>query len=184
MEYVYEHQPVIACFWHFSILYFFHYLRHFPATVMISSSRDGDYLAEIAKRLGLQTVRGSSNRRGVQALKKLIHKLRQGSNAGIVADGSQGPALKVQPGMILLASKTGRPIVPMTWSASRYITFKSWDKTVLPMPFCTIYMHYGTPLHVPEKISSKQVEEYRGQLETILRKLYTKAWNEVGRDNH
>ncbi len=184
MQAAIDNQPIIAGFWHFSIFYFFHHLRHFSATVMVSSSRDGEYIAKIAELLGLNTVRGSSNRQGVRALKKIIKELREGSNAGIVADGSQGPALQVQPGMILLASKTGRPILPMTWSASHYFSFKSWDKTVLPMPFSTIYMHYGELFYVPEKIKSEQIEAYSRQLETILRKLYSQAWQEVGRKNH
>lgn len=184
MQHAEEHQPVIACFWHFSILYFFHHLRKFSATVMVSSSRDGEYIARIAVLLGLKTVRGSSNRQGVRALKELLHKVREGSNAGIVADGSQGPALRVQPGMILLAGKTGKPILPMTWSASRYITFNSWDHTVLPLPFCTIYMHYGAPFYVPENLKTQQVEEYRQNLESVLRQLYTQAWHEVGKQSH
>ncbi len=184
MQNAVDNQPVIAGFWHFSILYLFHHLRSFSATVMVSASHDGEYIAKIANLLGLKTVRGSSNRRGVRALKMLIGELLKGSNAGIVADGSQGPALQVQPGMILLASKTGRSILPMTWSASHYITFKSWDKTVLPLPFSCIYMYYGQPFYVPEKISSDQVEQYRQQLEVIFKDLYSQAWNEVGKKQH
>ncbi|MBM9536495.1 lysophospholipid acyltransferase family protein [Desulfobulbus alkaliphilus] len=176
----------IAAFWHYSFLYFFYYFqkRSTSAAVMVSASRDGEYIARVARILGHVPVRGSSNRGGMQALREMINLLRQGTNGAIVADGSQGPARRVQPGCIFMASKSGRPIVPMAWAADRYFAFNSWDRTVIPYPFATVFLYQGEPLYVPPDLSSAQVESYRLALEDCLNRLYLKAWSEVGRPPH
>jgi lysophospholipid acyltransferase (LPLAT)-like uncharacterized protein len=171
----------IAAFWHYSFLYFFYYFRKAPAAVMVSASKDGEYIARLAQLLGHVPVRGSSNRGGVKALREMIDLLQQGRNSAIVADGSQGPARRVQPGCILMASKSGKPIFPMAWAANRCLVFNSWDRTVVPLPFATLILHHGEPFYVPPALSSAQVEEYRVEMERRLNCLYEEVWQEVGR---
>ena len=171
----------IAAFWHYSFLYFFYYFRRYPSAVMVSASRDGEYIARVAELLGHVPVRGSSNRGGVKALREMIELLQQGKNSAIVADGSQGPARRVQAGCILMASKSGKPIFPMAWAANRCLVFNSWDRTVVPLPFATIVLHHGEPLSVPPALSSAQIEEYRLEMERRLNRLYEAVWLEVGR---
>ncbi len=148
---------------------------------MVSASKDGEYIAQVAQLLGHVPVRGSSNRGGVKALRKMIDLLQQGRNSAIVADGSQGPARKVQAGCILMAGKSGKPIFPMAWAADRCLVFKSWDRTVVPWPFATIFLHHGEPLFVPPSLSSAQIEAYRLELENRLNGLYEEVWREAGR---
>ncbi len=179
-----EHGSGIAAFWHYSFVYMFYHLRAYPAAVMVSASRDGEYIARLAERFGHRPVRGSSNRRGVAALREIIDLMRQGRNAGIVADGSQGPARKAQAGCILMAAKSGKPIIPMVWAASRFLAFHSWDRTVVPLPFATIAIHHGEPLVVPPEPSPAQIEACRMELEHRLNLLYESAWLEVGCGRH
>lgn len=176
--------PFIAVFWHFSLFYIFYHLRNFSGTVMVSASNDGDYLAKTLQLGGFKTVRGSSNRQGMRALREMINDIKNGSSGGIVADGSQGPALKVQPGAIMLASKSGAPILPITWSASRYITFNSWDSTAVPLPFSRIVVRYGAPFAVPESLDSDGLEHYRLQLEKVMNELYAGVWSEFAKERH
>ncbi len=176
--------PLILSFWHYSLVYVFYHQRNDYATVMVSASKDGEYIARLAKCFGMDSVRGSSNKQGLRALKSLIKIVNEGSPAGIVADGSQGPALKVQAGTIMLASKTGSPIVPVVWSADRYIVFRSWDRLSLPKPFAKVDYFYGEPLSVPEKISSEELESYRSKLENRLLDLYSQAWKIHGKERH
>jgi len=175
---------IIAAFWHYSILYIFHNLRHLRAAVMVSASRDGEYIARVARLYGHVPVRGSANQKGVSGLKKMLREVRSGNNAGIVADGSQGPARQAQPGAILVASRTGSLIVPMAWAASRYRAFHSWDRTVVPLPFCRLRVCYAEPLAVPKGIDSEQIEQYRLELEKRLNQAYADAWQGVGRQPH
>ena len=179
-----ERGAIIVPFWHYSLFYMFYHVRTYPAVALISASRDGEYVARIARRLNFETVRGSSNRQGVQALKKLLKAMKAGKHVGIVADGSQGPPRRLQPGPVYLASKTGAPILPMVWSAEKYKVFKSWDRTVLPMPFSRIVMRYGEPVTVPAGLDSKELEEYRQALEQKMNDLYHQVWAEFGRKQH
>jgi lysophospholipid acyltransferase (LPLAT)-like uncharacterized protein len=114
------------------------------------------------------------------ALKKLLRAMKAGKHLGIVADGSQGPARVFQPGAVYLASKTGAPILPMAWAASRYITFKSWDLTVLPMLFSRIVLRYGEPLYVPPDLDAAGIEEHRLRAEQEMNRIYAQVWAEFG----
>lgn len=175
---------VVASFWHYSIVYIFYFLRRYSATVMVSASRDGEYIARLAGEFGFDTVRGSKNRRGVGALKAILRAVRDGDSGAIVADGSQGPPRIAQPGAILLASRTGVPVVPMAWSASGYFTVNSWDRTAIPKPFSRVDFFYGEPLSIPPKLTAEESEQYRLRLEERLNELYDFAWSMHDRVNH
>lgn len=176
--------PVVATFWHYTIFFNFYFLRKESAVVMVSASRDGEYISRVANKMGFATVRGSRKKGGMQAIKGLIRHIGEGRNAALVADGSQGPARVVQAGSIVLASRAGAPILPVLWSCNRYKRFGSWDGTVLPYPFSRIDFFYGEPLAVPAGIKSEEVEKYRLILEKRLNELYDKAWKLQGRAEH
>ena len=174
----------IASFWHYSIIYILYHMRKYSATAMVSASRDGDYLAQLAEELDFDTVRGSRNNKGVEGLKAMLRAIRKGNSAAIVADGSQGPPRIVQPGAILLASRTGAPIIPMVFAASSYFTISSWDRTIIPKPFSRIDFYYGKPIYVSAKLKPEEVEECRLYLEEQLNALYSKAWGRYGKNDH
>lgn len=175
---------VIVPFWHYSIFYMLHHLRQYPGVALVSASRDGEFIARIAQRLDFTTVRGSSHRQGVQALKGLLRAMKEGRHVGLVADGSQGPARRAQPGAVFLASKTGASLLPIVWAADRCKIFGSWDRTVLPLPFCRIVMRYGRPMHVPKNLNDEGIEQYRLLLEEKMNEMYEQVWQEFGRAGH
>lgn len=177
-------KPIIASFWHYSLLYLFYFVRGHRATVMVSASRDGEYIARLAGHFGFTAARGSRNHKGVEGLRTLFRAVRQGESCALVADGSQGPPRVAQSGAILLASRGGLPIVPMLWSADRYFTVRSWDRTAIPKPFSQIDFFFGEPLLVPPELSGEGIEHYRLLLEQRLNKLYATAWRSYGRDGH
>ncbi len=179
-----DNGTAIAAFWHYSLFYIFYNLRSFSAAVMVSASRDGEYVARVAQLLGHMPVRGSANKQGVSGLKHMLREVRSGKHAGIVADGSQGPARIAQPGAILVASRTGSPIIPMAWAASHYIAFSSWDRLALPLPFSRIEFMYGEPFFIPAGIKAAEIESYRKDLETRLNEIYVTVWKRVGHGLH
>jgi len=177
-------KAIVASFWHYTMLFVFYQLRRESAVIMVSASRDGQYIARLAQELGFSTARGSRNNKGMQALKDLLKAAGTGENTAIVADGSQGPPRVAQPGAILLASRTGVPILPMSWSASSYIAIPSWDRTAIPKPFSRVDYLYGDPLFVPPGLKAEGIEEYRLELEKRLNELYLRAWRIYGREGH
>ena len=180
-------KPFIIAFWHYSLLLVVHRGRREgkQSVAMVSSSDDAEFVSRILQGYGIKTVRGSRNRRGVAALKEMIKLMRGGRKCGvIVADGSQGPPLQLQPGLVLLASKTGAPVLPVAWAADRYWAFGSWDRTVLPKPFSRIYLRYGEPVPVPAGIKSDELEEVRAQIEKQALALYDEVWGRFGVSSH
>lgn len=179
-----SNKQVIATFWHYSILGAFQVLKDYEGVCMVSSSKDGEYIARLAEHYGFTTVRGSRNNQGVKALKDLIRVARAGENTAIVADGSQGPPLVLQPGSILLSSRTGVPILPVAWSSSSYIAIRSWDRTAFPKPFSTVDFVFGEPVVVPPGIKGEELEEWRLVVQERLNGLYKDMWAKHGREKH
>lgn len=176
----------IAAFWHYCVFNILHLQRVHERdwVAMVSGSRDAEYVARVLARHGCVTVRGSRHKGGIAALRKMTGHIQQGLNAAIVADGSQGPARRAQAGAILLASKTGAPILPLVVTADRYWTFGSWDRSMLPKPFARLAVWYGEPLSVPGELSAGMLEGCRLDLEQRLNLLYDQAWKEKGRKEH
>ena len=186
-EFEAEGKPFIVAYWHYSIIFLVQrgYGRGKSLLAMVSASKDGEYIARIVESMGFVTARGSGNMGGRAALKKMIRIVKErGLSSIIIADGSQGPARKAQAGAILLASKTGVPIIPMACGTDRYISFKSWDRTVLPKPFARIEFICGDPIKIPAGIKSEQLEEYRQLLEESLNDIYEKSWGRFGISDH
>jgi lysophospholipid acyltransferase (LPLAT)-like uncharacterized protein len=177
-------KPVVVSFWHYSFIGIFPRLCRYKGVLMVSSSRDGEYIARLAHTFGYSTVRGSRNKQGVQALKEMIRAVRNGQAAGIVADGSQGPARIAQPGALLVASMSGVPILPIVWSASRYWSIRSWDRTAFPKPFSRVEIAFGEPFEIPPRLKNEQLETYRMELERRLNDLYDEVWRAQGKSEH
>jgi lysophospholipid acyltransferase (LPLAT)-like uncharacterized protein len=176
LELLVSGKPFIITFWHYGVFCAAAASGKVPQIAMASASRDGDYIACILNAMGVETVRGSRNRGGLGALKGLMKGVKRGLGPVLVADGSQGPPKVAQAGGILLSSRTGIPILPVAWSFKKYKVFKSWDRTMIPLPFSPMIEMIGEPLQVPPKLDSEGLEEYRLILEERLNGLYKKAW--------
>ncbi len=177
-------KPFIVSFWHYGVIYIVYQARDLPYVAMVSASSDGEYVSRILQSKGFATVRGSRNKGAIGAMKGLLREMKNGKTAVLVADGSQGPARRAQSGSILLAGRAAVPILPVGWSASSYKTFRSWDRTALPMPFSRVIIRYGKPVEVPSGITGEEVEGYRLKLEQALDEIYVKSWAEFGRKEH
>ena len=92
--------------------------------------------------------------------------------------------MKLQAGVVLLASKTGAPILPLAWGADRYWAFRSWDRTALPKPFARVNMCFGEPISVPAGLTAQGLEEHRREIEAALIELYRQAWRPFGVVDH
>jgi lysophospholipid acyltransferase (LPLAT)-like uncharacterized protein len=162
---------VIYASWHQRLFYHVHRLRKRNVTVMISQSRDGEYIARLVNWLGLNDVRGSSTRGGVDALKVLIRNMRAGANGGMIPDGPTGPSREAKIGTIILARMTGASIIPISWGADRCWVFNSWDRFMVPKPFARISYYYGEPISVPHSVKVPEMEWYRKLLEERLNQM-------------
>ena len=169
---------VIYASWHQRLFYHPHRLRKRRIRVMISRSRDGEYIARLVNCLGLKDVRGSSTRGGVDALKDLVRRMRDGANGGMIPDGPTGPPRESKIGTIILGRMTGAPIIPISWGSDRCWVFNSWDRFIVPKPFARISYCYGEPILVPRSTKVPEMEELRKLLDDRLNDI-TRRCDEV-----
>ncbi len=136
---------------------------------LVSASRDGGMLARILELFGVQPVRGSSSRRGAQALLELTSWAERGHDLAITPDGPRGPCYRVQEGAIALAQLTGLPIVPASYSLGWKIRLRSWDRFQIPLPFSRWRVEFGEPIRVPRDADDAVRERLRLELENRLK---------------
>jgi lysophospholipid acyltransferase (LPLAT)-like uncharacterized protein len=159
----------IFAFWHSRILLIAHLFKGWNGAILVSSSRDGEIIARILQSQGHETIRGSSSRGGLRALAKQIKILKKQQKPGaVIPDGPRGPRYKLQPGIIILAKKTGYPIIPCTYSAEKIKIFSSWDRFILPYPFTRCKVAYGDPVYVPETLDKSSYKFFENKLEKEL----------------
>jgi hypothetical protein len=135
---------------------------------MISQSSDGKIVAGVAERSGWNTVRGSSSKDGMVALKKMIANLKESKLAAHIVDGPRGPSGKVKAGVIRLAHATDAVIVPFFVSAEKAWHFNSWDKFLLPKPFTRVLLHFGKMTKFDRVKDKELFEKQRKSLEEIM----------------
>jgi len=168
--------PIIFCVWHnrlaLSMVAYSRFAKNFwPSNglaAMISASKDGGLLAEVLNKFGVQAVRGSSSRRGRQALLESTTWLEKGFHIAITPDGPRGPRYKFQDGALALAQVTGAPLVPVAIRIQGKISLRSWDRFQLPLPFAKCHLRFGPPVFVPRELTEVEREELREQLRVAM----------------
>lgn len=166
----------IYCIWHnrlaLCMKLYFAFGKHRSESGMaglVSASKDGAFLAAILQDFGIRPVRGSSSRRGPQALLELKTWAERGYDLAITPDGPRGPRYVVQDGAMSLAQITSLPAVPVSYFLKWKIQIKSWDGFQIPLPFSICEITAGKILRVPRDISDAERESLRQQLETEMR---------------
>ena len=135
--------------------------------VLISSHRDGELMSRIAGHLGRGSVRGSTTRGGMRAVREMMRVGRR-THLGLAPDGPQGPRRRVQMGAIFLGAQTGLPIVPFGVGYTRAWRARSWDRFALPWPGTRITVVVAHEVRVPRGLSRPQMEQYRRLVEERL----------------
>ena len=168
--------PVIYATWHnrlaLSLIAYEHDRKNNPTAglaAMVSASKDGAFLSSILECFGVQPVRGSSSRRGPQALLELTTWSERGYDLAITPDGPRGPRYVVQEGVMSLAQVTGLQIVPFSFSLQWKFQARSWDRFQIPLPFSRCDLVVGKPIHVPREATEAERETIRQELERTMR---------------
>lgn len=144
-----EGRPYILCCWHGELLVSIWSNRNRGFSAMVSEHSDGEIIARIMERWGFRTVRGSTTRGAMGALRGMVREVTEGRSFALTPDGPRGPAGVVQPGLLLASSKARTPIVFVRCTPVRAWHFSSWDRFQLPKPFTRIRVVYGEPWVVP-----------------------------------
>ncbi len=169
-------EPVIFALWHNRLCLCMKVYEGFVRTdrqgdhlaALISASKDGALLATVLRNFGVEAVRGSSSRRGPQAMLELASWAGRGYDLAVTPDGPRGPCYVVQEGVIALAQVTGLPIVPYSCQLDWKFQVKSWDRFQIPLPFSFCEMTFGAPIRIPREASEAERAQFGGQLQEVL----------------
>lgn len=180
-------RPFIGAFWHGRMLMIFPAWRAMvaeralsppPRVYAISSTHgDGRLTGLITARFGLCTVWGSSQRSGAEVFRAAQRVIADGDIVAITPDGPRGPRMRAQRGIVLLAKRTGAPIVPITFAASNQRVLDSWDRFAVALPFARGTLAFGAPLEIARDVD---LEAARLMLERRLTELTAAVDRELG----
>jgi lysophospholipid acyltransferase (LPLAT)-like uncharacterized protein len=161
--------PLLVASWHENSLLAITSLSQFENFgVLTSVSSDGELVAQVAKRFGLFSIRGSSSRGGLKALLEVGRALSSEKRIAFAVDGPKGPRREVKPGILFLSEKKQVPIVPMCARANRYFVLKkTWDKFQIPKPFSTVVVSFG-PSFVASKDLASESLRLKGCLDNLM----------------
>jgi len=166
----------LYCFWHGKLLSAVWHYRGLPIRALASRNHDGEIIARALMRLGFpDPARGSSSRGGATALRDLAQGLKSEGHGLLTPDGPRGPRHQAQAGVLMLASLTGLPLVPVGVASSRCFQLKSWDRFEVPKPFAKNLFHFGAPLRVPAQASHAQLKALQDALQSEMEQLGSQA---------
>jgi lysophospholipid acyltransferase (LPLAT)-like uncharacterized protein len=173
--------PLILCFWHRAIFSSTWAFRKQNIGVVTSQSFDGEYIARIISAFGYLPIRGSSSRGGARALLESRRYLESGRTVAFTSDGPRGPLYVTKPGPVLLASKTGVPIVAFHIALEKAWLLRSWDRFMIPKPFSRALLCLSTQMIVPPDLDTSQLDQFHAELQSAQNRVREFAENNIGR---
>lgn len=183
--------PVIVTMWHGE-----HFMLPFArrkghrVQVLISKARDGEINAIAAKMLGMEVIRGSGGRNsdprtpakgGAKGMLAMLRSLNEGISVSMTADIPRGTSRQAGIGIVTLARLSGCPILPVAFASTRFRRLKSWDRSVITLPFGRGVFVAGELVRVAEDADEVAQEAARLRLETSLNQAYASAYETVGK---
>lgn len=173
-----RNEPVVFAHWHGDELAILHQLKPMRSAAMVSTSKDGEIMANVIHLLGAKTSRGSSTRGGVAALKGILRLSKGGWRPSVAIDGPKGPYHVVKPGVFEISKLIGGALVPLSVHVERAHVFeKAWNKTFLPLPFTRIQVVFDDPLPAVGREQDAHDPALARSLESALANAQQKARN-------
>jgi len=167
-----DQPPNVYAFWHRCIIAGAWYFRNRNAVLMNTTNFDGQWTRRVIERLGYQTAQGSSTRGGLRGLAVMAQRLEDGVDAAFTIDGPRGPRYVAKPGPVMLARRSGRPIILFHIGLERAWTLKkTWDLFQIPKPFTRAVLVIAPPLAVTEDADRESVEQKHEEMQKMLERL-------------
>ena len=162
----------IGAVWHANWLPGLWCFRDRGIAVCVSRSRDGERIDRVLRHFGYaDSVRGSTSSGGTAALRRMVRTLGRGVSVVLLTDGPRGPARRSHVGVVALARLSGVPITPVGFAVRYGLRARSWDRSILPLPFALVVCRLGAPIAVPRDADPDEEERIRRELDRALDRL-------------
>src|SRR5215813_1557122 len=163
-----DNQMPIYTFWHNRVFLATYFWQRRAIVVMTSRSFDGEYIARFIQRFGYGAARGSSSRGATGAVVEMVRLMRAGCPTAFTIDGPRGPRYVAKMGAVLLAKKTGNPMLPFTIAAENFWETRSWDRGQIAKPFTKATLLIAPPIEVPAQADEATLNAKRDELQAAL----------------
>lgn len=180
--------PVIVAMWHgqhFMMPFIKRQNHHIK--VLISRHRDGEMNAVAAERLGIETIRGSGShsqefhrKGGVKGFRAMLDSIEDGYNIAMTADVPKVARIAGL-GVVKLAARSGRPIIPVAFVTSRRLVLDNWDRSTINLPFGRAAIVIGDIITVAPDADEGAQETARRAVESQLDIVHARAYALVDR---
>ena len=162
----------IWAFWHRVIIPIVWWHRNHGTVVMNTTAFDGQWTRKVIEWLGFGTAQGSSSRGGLRGLAVMARRLEQGVDCAFTIDGPRGPRYVAKPGPVMLARKTGCPVMVFHIGVDRGKTFtNTWDHFLLPAPFARTMILFAPPIYVPADADQQMLEAKHAEMQRELERV-------------
>jgi hypothetical protein len=139
--------PCVVVVWHGEILPMLVTLANRNYGALVSLSRDGSLITQLLIRWGYEPIRGSSSKRGVEALREMI-AMAHHKPVLVSPDGPRGPARQMKGGALITARKAGVPFILCRIGTRQALHGTGWDRFLIPLPFARITVEFEEfPIH-------------------------------------
>ena len=163
---------VIWSFWHRIIIPIVWWHRNKGVVVMNTTAFDGQWTRRVIEWLGFGTAQGSSSRGGLRGLAVMARRLEEGVDCAFTIDGPRGPRYIAKPGPVMLARKTGCPVLVFHIGVSRGKTFENtWDHFLLPAPFARAVILFCAPIYVSPDANAEELEAKHAEMQKELERV-------------
>jgi 3-deoxy-D-manno-octulosonic-acid transferase len=161
----------------------------YEVDIMLARHRDAELMGAVLRNFGMRLIRGAGaggrrkDRGGVHAFRAAVQALREGRSVGMTADvPGSGEARRAGLGVVMIARASGKPIMPLAIATSRYVTFNTWSRMTLNLPWSNLGFAVGDVVHVPRDARGDELESCRQAVERSLNAATAMAFARAGAD--
>lgn len=182
-------QPAILAFWHGQFMMVANQMpSDMKGSAMVGRHADAEIIGAVVSSPNVGLVRGAGagnrpgNYGGARALRAALKTLASNQSIGMTADVFPEPPRRAGKGIVTLARLSGRPIVPLAIATSRYLSFNTWSRMTINLPFSRLAFSVGEPIYVPRDAGPQELEAKRQEVEAALNSLTRRAYDLAGAD--
>ena len=174
LEYLKNKGPVILVFWHgrsfFPVSFWRRIVkfRRYPIYGIFSTHKDGKFIGQVFSAFGVKNIASKKGdaKQGRDVVVKSLKLLKKGNSLGFTPDGPVGPRMNfVTESAFLFAKASGVPIVPIYSSSKRAKLLGSWDRYMVPKPFCRAVVSVGDFLFIPKNVKESELKKIKSEFE-------------------
>lgn len=155
---------------------------------MVAQHGDAEIISETLQAIDVQPIRGAGagwrkrDRGGAAALRSSLQALSEGLSVVMTADVPPGPARIAGSGIVAIARMSGRQIVPIALATNRFVSFDTWSRLTINLPYSRLAAVVGDPITVDSTAETDGLESKRLELETALNAATLRAYELAGAD--